>query len=296
MLPYQLLHSPTLRIFFGAFLISFSGIFVKLADVSPTASGFYRVFFGAIFLFCVCGWSKDYKKIQPALLWYIILCGFTFALDLYFWHQSILYIGPGLATLLGNFQVFLLAGVGIIFLGEKGRPRLFAAIPLAIIGLLMIVGVNWNEMEKDYLTGINFGLLTAVCYTAFLLLLRRIQADDEKSTFFSLMIVSISCSAFLGAKILYSGESFVIPDVQSLTALLGLGLFSQTLGWVLIANALPQVPTSRAGLILLLQPALSFIWDVLFFNRPTELFNWVGVLITLTAIYMGLTGKIRQKI
>ncbi len=282
---------PIFQVLCGAFLISFSGIFVKLADVSPTASGFYRVFFGSIFLLCATLWFKDFKRVTPTELLLITFCGFVFALDLFFWHESIMYIGPGLATLLGNFQVFLLAATGILFLRERVRPRFFAAIPLAVIGLLLIIGVHWGNLENHYKTGIYFGLLTAVCYTAFLLSLRRIQSKENHSQFSSLMIVSASCAIFLGSKMLHTGDSFSIPDAKSLLALLGLGLFSQTVGWVLIANAMPKIRASFTGLILLLQPALAFIWDVTFFNRPTDILNWTGVILTLTAIYLGLTGK-----
>jgi drug/metabolite transporter (DMT)-like permease len=294
MINSRLWHLPIFRVLCGAFLISFSGIFVKLADVPPTASAFYRVFFGSIFLFCATIWFKDFKKLTSAGLRLITFCGFVFALDLYFWHESIMFIGPGLATLLGNFQVFLLAAAGIFFFGEKSRPRFFAAIPLAVIGLLLIVGVNWTLLENDYKTGIYFGLLTAVCYTVFLLSLRKIQSDESHSIFFSLMIVSISCAFFLGMKMLHAGDSFTIPNSKSLLSLLGLGLFSQTIGWVLIANAMPKIRASFTGLILLLQPALAFIWDVLIFNRPTDILNWTGVVLTLAAIYMGLTGKAKR--
>ena len=40
--------------------------------------------------------------------------GVFFSLDLWFWHRSIIYIGPGLSTLLANFQVFILMLVGIL--------------------------------------------------------------------------------------------------------------------------------------------------------------------------------------
>lgn len=291
MLLFQLRKLPTFQILCGAFLISFSGIFVKLADVSPTASGFYRVFFGAIFLLGASLWMEDIKKLTPVKGLLIVFCGFVFALDLFFWHESIMHIGPGLATLLGNFQVFFLAAAGILFFGEKSRPRFFAALPLAIIGLLLIVGKHWSHLENNYKTGIYFGLLTALCYTAFLLILRKIRSDDTQSLFSTLMIVSLSCAFFLGLKMLHAGDSFTIPNLKSLSALLGLGLFSQTIGWVLIAHALPKMRASHAGLILLLQPSLAFIWDVLLFSRPTSILNWIGLVVTLAAIYMGLTGK-----
>jgi hypothetical protein len=40
------LANPTLRLFIGAALISLSPVWVRLADVAPSVSGFYRVLFG----------------------------------------------------------------------------------------------------------------------------------------------------------------------------------------------------------------------------------------------------------
>ncbi|MFB3063956.1 MAG: EamA family transporter, partial [Gammaproteobacteria bacterium] len=59
------------------------------------------------------------------------------------------------------------------------------------------------------------------------------------------------------------------------------------------AHSLAQVPASRVGLILLLQPLLAFVWDVLFFARsitPTEL---TGAVLTLLGIYLGMR-KVRR--
>jgi drug/metabolite transporter (DMT)-like permease len=284
-------HRPTFQVLSGAFMISFSAVFVKLANVSPTASGFYRVFFGFFFLLAVAVWRDSLKKpsLRQSLL--IFFCGLTFALDLFFWHVSIMYIGPGLATLLGNFQVFLLAAVGILFYKEAARLRFLFAIPLAVFGLLLIIGLDWSTLGAAYKTGLCYGLVTALCYTVFLLCLRKLQADGTTSLFASLMLVSLCCAIFLGLKMVHTGDSFAIPDLKSLLALVGLGLFCQTIGWLLIANAMPRIQASFTGLILLLQPALSFIWDVVLFDRPTDLLNWTGVFLTLTAIYMGVTGK-----
>ena len=100
-------------------------------------------------------------------------------------------------------------------------------------------------------------------------------------------MVSLITALFLAGEVLRSGDGFQIPDVQSLWALLALGLGSQVLGWLLITNALPIVRTSLSGLILLLQPAMAFVWDVVFFHRATTMVNWLGVLLALAAIYLG---------
>lgn len=278
---------PTLQLLFGASLISFSAVFVKLADVSPTASGFYRVFFGSLLLLAATLWPQDNTKQLPGHWSLLIFCGLLFALDLFFWHECVLYVGPGLATILGNFQVFLLAGVGIMFLGDKARPGFLLSVPLAVAGLFLIIGWNWDALDSDYQKGIYFGLLTAICYAAFLLCLRRVKADSIHSLLSSLCFISASSALFLGLKMLFTGDSFAIPNLNTLFALVSLGLFSQSIGWVIIASALPRIRPGLAGLLLLLQPTLAFVWDVLLFNRHTSGLNWTGVVLTLTAIYLG---------
>jgi drug/metabolite transporter (DMT)-like permease len=284
-----------LQVLAGAFMISFSAIWVRLADVPPETSGLYRVFFGFLFLLVASFWQKEIRIIPAKNLFWIIFCGVIFSFNLLFWHKSIFFIGPGLATVIGNFQVFLLAATGILFFGEKIRPRFLFSIPVALLGLLLVVGTDWNDLTSDYRTGIYFALLTAVSYAGFIISLRKIQHDqNQPSLFYTLMLISFVTAICLALKMVLYGDPFIIPDTYNLFILLCLAFFSQVLGWLLISHAMPKIRASLTGFILLLQPTLSFIWDVLFFARPTDLINWLGLLITLTAIYMGITGNIKK--
>jgi len=163
---------------------------------------------------------------------------------------------------------------------------------MAVMGLILIVGLQWDQLGPSYKTGIFLGLVTAVVYTGFLLTLRKLQSEQSGvSVFYVLMLVSWSTAVYLGLKVYLGGDSFRIPDGQSWAALLALGLLSQVVGWILITNALPRVRASLIGLILLLQPSLSFVWDVVFFQRETSLVNWLGVFMVLAAIYLGMAKK-----
>jgi len=276
----------------GAVLISFSGVWVKVAHVTPNVSAFYRVFFGSVVLLAAALYHREIKWPKFRHLLLSVLCGILFALDLWLYHHSVQYIGPGLATIIPNFQVFILAGFGILFLKEPVRLVYLLSLPLTLVGLFMIVGVNWSELEPSYRLGVYYGLATAFFYAAFILSLRKLQADQMGAPpFFVLLMVSLSTTVFLAVEVVHRNASFQIPDLQSFFSLAALGLFSHALGWILIANALPKIRTSLSGLILLLEPALAFVWDVLFFQRPTSLVNWLGVLIALAAIYLGMAGK-----
>jgi len=282
--------SSVIMVVIGAVMISFSGVYVKWAHVGPTVSGFYRMFFGSISLLLIVFLKKD--KIWIGLKTFILLatCGLFFTLDLFVWHRSVFYIGPGLSTILANFQVFFLAIFGIAFLGEKKSLKLFLSIPLAILGLFLIVGIQWELQGHDYKIGIALGLLTAIFYTLYLLNLRLVQtSQNQLSPFGNLCVISISSSSILFVFLLCEGETLLIPDTQSYLSLLAYGIFSQVLGWVLIFKGMQKLDISILGLILLLQPTLAFIWDVIFFQHKTTLISIIGVFITLTAIYLGST-------
>jgi drug/metabolite transporter (DMT)-like permease len=277
---------------FGAVLISFSGVWVKVANVAPNVSAFYRVFIGGVTLLAAALYRRELRWPGARHLLLSLLCGLLLALDLWLYHYSIRYIGPGLGTILPNFQVFILAAAGILILKEPVRLIYLISLPLAVVGLFMIVGINWSYLEPSYRMGIIYGLAAAVCYAGFLLSLRKLQAAQMGTSFFYvLMLVSLTTAAILGADVVFRRGSLQVPDIQSLLALAALGLLSHTVGWILITNALPKMRASLSGLILLLQPALAFVWDVLFFQRPTTPVNWLGVAIALIAIYMGMARQ-----
>ena len=281
-----------LRTTLGAMMISFSAVWVKLAHVTPTASAFYRVFLGGLFLLIILGIQRKKIKTKSTFSGLSLLAGLFFAIDLYVWHHSIQYIGPGLATILSNFQVFMVPVVGLILYGERPGLRFILSVPPALMGLFMIVGIRWNALPPDYLMGIWYGFLTAIFYTAFLISLRKLQSHETSpSPAFNLMIISFFTAAFLAVEMLRTNDSFVIPDLQTGAALVGLGLMSQTVGWLFITRSIPRIPAAIAGLILLLQPALSFVWDVLFFHRNTSTTAWFGVALALSAIYLGTTSN-----
>lgn len=284
--------SGTISILFGAVAISFSSVFVKLADTDPTASAFYRVLFGGLALLIVSLARRERIRPQGRAWWLLIGAAVAFALDLTFWHISIKYVGPGLATILSNFQVFFMAAIGLLVFSERLTLRLGIAIPLSLVGLLMLVGPDWSRLGPDYQLGVVFGLLTAVCYTAYILQIRKAQSLGRGMSPVAVMtVVTIVSTLILAGEVPLMGEHLAIVNLKTWAALLALGVFCQCLGWIAISSGLPKMPASRVGLVLLLQPTLSFIWDILFFARPTGLIDGLGAVVAIAAIYLGLTSR-----
>jgi drug/metabolite transporter (DMT)-like permease len=280
------------RMILGAALISTTSIFVRWAHVEPTTSAFYRMAFGGLMLLGLQLVRGQWRRPDLALVGWLLLPALAFGADLMVWHRSIHMIGPGLATLLGNFQVFLMAAVGIVFYGERPGWRFAIGVALALAGLWLLVGVGWEALSPEYRLGVLLGVLTGVAYAVYMLSLRHAQLRRRDLTpERTLCLVSLLCAAMLAVAVAVEGAGFAIPDGQSWTALLGLGFFGQVLGWVLIARAMPQLPASLVGALLLLQPVLSFVLDVLLFARPTALADWIGLALSLLGIFVASSRR-----
>jgi drug/metabolite transporter (DMT)-like permease len=280
------------KMLIAAVIISTSSVWVKIAAVAPSVSGFYRMIIGAVLLLFLC----TVRRIQLWHSWkyfgWLLMAALFFAIDLYFWHRSILYVGPGLATILGNFQVFFMVLAGYLFLKERISLAFIFGLAITIVGLFLLVGINWGMLTVQYQLGVIYGLLTAVAYTAFLLSMRFVQKrKDGLSAMANLGVMSILSALILFIQLSFAGQSIAIPSGQSLLSLLILGIVCQVLGWVLITKAMPNLPTSIVGILLLLQPALSMLWDVLFFARPISVIDIIGLIMVLAGVYMATLKK-----
>jgi len=288
---------PLARVLVGAVFISFAPVLVKLAAVGPTPAGFYRMMLGGLILAALVQLRRAAWRGGKGYLLLCAVAGAWFAADLAFWHRSINLVGPGLATILANFQVFVLAAFGILVLGERASPRLLLAIPAAVLGLFLMFGIEWSALDRDYRWGVTFGLLTAVSYGSYLVSLRQARrrggATDSLATVATLSLIS---AVILAGLVGLEGETFAVPDVKNAGILLAYGVLAQVVAWVLISSGLPHLEASRAGLVLLLQPTLAFVWDLLLFHRPTTPVELLGAVVAIGAIYLGLTGRSERRL
>lgn len=287
----------------GAALIGTNGLMVRLAGTPPTVSAFWRMTLAGAFLCAVVVLTGRWRRQSPATWAWCLLPAVAFAADLWLWHRSILLVGPGLATLLANAQVFFMALAGAVLFGERLGPRFLGGIVLAFVGLWLLLGQGWAQLPAGYRWGVWLGLATGVCYAAYNIGLRTAQrrahagagqADGGALLAQVLGIVSLGCGAVLGLAGLAEGVSFAIPTLRAFWLLLALALVGHCLSWVLISRAMQALPVALVGLLLLLQPIVAFLLDVAVLGRATSPREWLGLAASLAGIFLaGLKGRER---
>ncbi len=284
--------SGTGLVVLGGLFVSLSPIFVKVSSVGPTMAGFYRTLLGGVILAAIAVVRGEPLWRGRHALKLSVGAAVFFALGLTFWHRSILAIGPGLSSILANLQVFFLAGMAVISLGERISLRMGFAMPIAITGLVLLLGLDRIGADPDYRTGVIYGLAAALAYAFYLMVLRGVQTGKKApAQLVNFAAISLICAVMMGFEGWMQGESFAINDVPSWLSMIAYGVFCQALAWCLISAGLPRIAASRAGLLLLLSPIGSFLWDILFFRRPTTGLEFLGAGLTVAAIYVGSSKK-----
>ena len=276
----------SLSILLGAFLISFSPVFVNLVDIEPTVSGFYRMLFGSIALFIIYLIKNNENPLRKNISKFIVLGAIFFSLDLWFWHRSIIYVGPGLSTLLANFQILILPFLALIFFNQKTQRIQIFSIALGLLGLFLITGQSWEIAGNNYKLGILFGLLTAISYAGYIISMKRIDhnAAVNSDPIFNLLFVSLISAGLLFLFSIIEQVPLEIKSSSELIWMICYGLFSHVLGWFFILNGLQKISAVTVGIILLTQPILSYVWDVIIFKKiilPIEYFGIVSVLLAM---------------
>jgi drug/metabolite transporter (DMT)-like permease len=276
----------------GAVCIAFSGILVRLADVTPSTAAFYRCAYAVLPLAALLVWERRRYGSRGGrartLAW---VAGAFFAADLVLWHHSIAAVGAGLATVLGNVQVVIVPLAAWVVLGERPAPRVAASVPIVLGGVVLISGLVGADAYGDNpALGTLFGLLTAVAYAGFLLTLRAGSADARRSAgaLFHATLASALFTLPIGATL---GELELEPSWPEHAWLLVLALTSQVLGWLLIAAALPGAPAAVSSVVLTLQPVMSVVLAMLLVDEDPSTWQLLGIAVVICGIAMATLGR-----
>jgi drug/metabolite transporter (DMT)-like permease len=222
------------------------------------------------------------------------LAGLLFAIDLVSWHYSIDYIGAGLATVLGNLQVVFVGLTAWLLLAERPEARVLIAVPPALIGIVLISGaLEDGAYGTDPTKGAIYGLVTAISYTGFILLIRQsgLGSRPAPPLFEATWVAAIGC-ALAGIAI---GDVDFVPSWPEHGWLVLLALSSQVLGWLLITSSLPRLPASVTSVLLTLQPLTSLVLGIILLGEDPTGLQILGAAFVLTGLLTAASGRVSAR-
>jgi drug/metabolite transporter (DMT)-like permease len=283
---------PVLAAAAGAGCIASSATLVRLADVAPATAATFRCLYALPLLgLLMVREDRRYGRRPARDRWLAAGAGVFFAVDLVLWHHAIAAVGAGIATVLGNLQVLIVGFIAWWLLGERPSGRLLAAVPVVLIGVVLISGVvGADAYGESPGLGVVFGAGTSIAYAGFLLVLRHGSHDLRRiaGPLFDATAVAAVLCAMLGP---VSGGLDLAPSWPAHGWLVVLALSSQVLGWLLILVSLPRVPAALTSVILLVQPVASVALSAAVLDERPSSAQLLGCLIVLAGVVAATAGR-----
>ena len=220
-----------------------------------------------------------------------LIAGLFFAADLIFWHQAIADVGAGLATVLGNLQVVIVPFVAWAVLSEAPGRRILAALPLTMIGVVLISGaLEDGAYGAQPARGVLFGALTGVAYAGFILILRHGNEDLRRPAGPLFDATWVAAAGVAGRRALL-GVDDLVPAWPSAAWLVLLALSSQVLGWLLISISLPRLPAALTSMILTIQPVGSVALGIVLLGEDPSVLQLCGAACILAGLVSVAAGR-----
>ena len=277
----------------GVVAISFSAVFVRLADVSPLTAAFFRAVYATPILLLVWMSRKGRDDRDARARWLAVLAGVALACDLGLWHHSIALIGVGLSTVLANVQVvFLPLAAWVLYRERPARITLIVGTIVAI-GMVLTSGLSHADA---YGTNPGMGVLFAagggLCYSVYLMVFRAATRGHTSGS--ERGLTRFTVAALLDATLGIAAGSLLMSPLDAHFSwaitwpahgwLLALALVTQVIGWLAITSALPILPAVETSILLMLQPVGTVIWGFVIFAERLSPIQWLGAALVLAGV------------
>jgi drug/metabolite transporter (DMT)-like permease len=201
-------------------------------------------------------------------------------------------VGAGLATVLGNTQVVIVALLAWFLLGERPANRVLLAIPVVLAGVVLISGAigSAEAYGRNPPLGVLTGLVTGLAYAGFLLVLRHGNADLRRPAgpLFIATAVAAVASLLMGLPL---GEVDLVPGWPAHGYLIALALSSQVVGWLLISVSLPRLPAALTSVVLTLQPVAAVMLGIVLLGEAPSTVQLAGAATILVGMSLAALGR-----
>lgn len=278
----------------GAVGIACAPIFVRLSEIGPTATAFWRL---ALALPVVWLWTEVGRRREatppPRLsggrtFLGLVLAGLCFAGDLALWHLSIGFTSVANSTLLVNLAPIFVALGGRLLFGERFAYTFLVGMAVALAGAALLVGGDLGLGARQ-LFGDTLAVLAALFYAGYILSVSRLRSTLSTAAVMTYGGL-VTCAALLPVAVL-SGEDLLATSLYGWAMLVGIALVSQVGGQSMITYALADLPAAFSSVGLLLQPVAAALlaWAIL--GEALGWYQALGGAVVLTGIVLARRGS-----
>lgn len=278
----------------GVISVSFSAIFIRMAEAPALAIAFYRMGLSSILLFPVMFFHRDkLRNLDARVVWLSLAAGFFLALHFAFWVQAFTYTSVASAVVFVATQPLFVTIMGVSFLGERIKKIFVLGLLLSVAGGFLI---GWGDLtmgEPEAIRGNILALLGAVFVAFYFILGSRVRATLGLLPYI-FMAYSTAAIFLLGFCFIWRvplfGYSQATYAFFFLLALIPTIVGHSSLNW-----SLKYLPASFVALSILGEPVGATVFAFYILGETPHYLTFFGGALILLGIYLALGGVKKRK-
>jgi len=274
-------------ILLGVILLGSGPMFVKFVNANGILVGFYRMFFASLMLSLLVLLGKPRpsggERPQPQWGW-AVLGGLVFALNISLWCSALKYTSASAVTLLDNTAPVWVGLLGWLFLKRSQNGLYWLGLLVTLAGAGLLIGWDALRSGSSQTTGNLIGLASGFSYALYILVTQRARLSLS-SLQYSWMVALSGALALALAAVLTGLFRQPLPT-RSLLLIFAMAFSSQVVAWLLVNQALGQLPAAGASVALVGQPVVTTILGIFLLNEVPSGLQLLGALICLGGILL----------
>jgi drug/metabolite transporter (DMT)-like permease len=286
-----------LVLFMGAVAVSLAAIFIRLAQADNIPSLYIaaaRMTIAGLILTPITlrRHMPEIRSLSRSDLLLALLSGLFLALHFATWILSLEYTSVLISVVLVTTNPLWVAVLEVVFLRARlGRTMIFGLlIGLAgsIVAALSSSGGGISP-GKDPLLGSILAITGAVCFALYLVIGRKLRARLPLLPY--IWLIYSFAAVILLAGVIVSGIPLTGYEPRGYLWLLGMALLPQLVGHSSFNYALKYLPATFVGIVNQLEPVLSAVAAIAFFQEIPQPLQIVGSAAVLIGIILASLGQ-----
>jgi len=272
-----------LKIIIAMIIFGSIGVFVKRINLTSLEIAFLRALIGSVFLLVagiIVKQKISWQKIK-ANIYLLVLSGAAIGFNWIMLFQGYKYTTISNATLAYYFAPVFALVLSPIVLKEKLTTTKIACIPIAIVGLFLVININNSGGGNLYqhTKGIGYALGGAGLYASVVLMNKLIKGlTSFEITLIQLIVATI---ILLPSILIQGGLNISGMDGIGWFFIIILGVIHTGIGYLLYFTSVSQLRGQSVAMLSYIDPIAAIIISALVFGETMNIIQLLGGILIL---------------
>lgn len=233
---------------------------------------FVRFTIAALFFWIITIWREGFPRL-PLKIWFILwgMGGIGYSLMAGLYLTSVRYITASLAALLLYAYPIIVTVIAVLTNQEKFSRFKFFGLLLSTFGLVLVLGVAMKDINS---LGVALALGAAFVYATYIIIGNQVL--QTTTPLVTITVISTSAALTYGIiGLTMSGSTWNLAW-NTWIGIGGIVFFSTIIAMLTFFYGMKRIGATSASIISTLEPVMTVIFAVIFFNEQLTLLQAVG--------------------